>query len=113
MSDSRDQRTRELEVLAESSQLLTSTLDLGEVLERLAGIARDRLGVDVARIWLLDESRDVLLLRAQQGVMRHDVAAKDRLSSRESLVGWVITERCPLSLEDVQEDPRLTNREWF
>jgi len=64
-----DQRTRELEVLAESSRLLTATLDLGEVLDRLAGIARRRLEVDVVRIWLLDESGEVMRLRAQQGAV--------------------------------------------
>src|SRR4029453_19042700 len=37
-----DPRTRELEVFAESSWLGASTLDLGEVLERLADAARRR-----------------------------------------------------------------------
>ena len=41
-----------MEVLAEASRLLTSTLDLAEVLDRLAAIARTRLETDVARIWL-------------------------------------------------------------
>jgi GAF domain-containing protein len=113
MEDTHDRRTLELEVLAESSRLLTSTLDLEEVLDRLAGIARRRLAVDVVRIWLLDESGDGLRLRAQQGAVRQDVPAKDHLSSRESLVGWVITRREPLVLPEVQDDPRLTNREWF
>ena len=108
-----DQRTRELEALAEAGRLLTSTLDLGEVLERLAGIARRRLEVDVVRIWLLDESGEFLRLRAHQGVTRQDVPAKNRLSPKESLAGWVITHREPLVLVDVEPDPRLTNREWF
>src|SRR5712691_9768514 len=98
-----DQRTRELEVLAESSRLLTSTLDLSEVLDRLAGIARRRLEVDVARIWLLDESGEVLHLRAQQGGTRPDVPAKERLGARQALSGWVITHRQPLVLPDVQQ----------
>ena len=62
-----DLRTRALEVLAESSRLLTATLDLGEVLDRLAEIARRRLEVDVVRIWLPDESGEFLSLRTQQG----------------------------------------------
>jgi GAF domain-containing protein/anti-sigma regulatory factor (Ser/Thr protein kinase) len=108
-----DQRTRELEVLAEAGRLLTSTLDLGEVLDRVAGIARRRLEVDVVRIWLLDEGGELLNLRAQQGVTRQDVPAKNGLSSTESLAGWVITHREPLVLVDVEPDPRLMNREWF
>src|SRR5439155_11731390 len=94
-----DQRTRELEVLAESSRLLTSTLDLGEVLDRLAGIARRRLQVDVVRIWLLDESGGTLILRAQQGTTRADVGLA-RLSAQASLSGWVLTRAAPLVLAD-------------
>jgi GAF domain-containing protein/anti-sigma regulatory factor (Ser/Thr protein kinase) len=108
-----DQRTRELEVLAEAGRLLTSTLDLGEVLDRVAGIALRRLEVDVVRIWLLEEGGELLNLRAQQGVTRQDVPAKNGLSPKESLAGWVITHREPLVLVDVEPDPRLTNREWF
>ncbi|HET7875078.1 MAG TPA: GAF domain-containing protein, partial [Methylomirabilota bacterium] len=107
------QRTRELEALAESSHLLTSTLDLGEVLSRLAEIAHSRLGVDVVRIWLVDDAGDTLHLRAQTGQTRQGVTAKDRLSTRESLSGWVIARAKPLVLADVQSDPRLSNREWF
>src|SRR3990172_1941800 len=71
---------RELEVFAESSGLVASTLDLGEVLDRLAGIARARLGVDVVRIWLRDEAPGDLILRAQTGTRRQDVAFQTRLA---------------------------------
>ena len=108
-----DQHTRELEVLAESSRLLTATLDLGEVLDRLAGIARRRLDVDVVRIWLLDETGEFLSLRAQQGTGRADVPGKHRLLRGESLAGWVLTRGTPLVLADARQDPRLENRGWF
>ena len=106
-----NQRARELEVLAESSRLLTSTLDLNEVLDRLAGIARRRLDVDVVRIWLMDESGEFLELRAQQGTQHPDPPGK--LSPRESLSGWVFTHVAPLVIEDARNDPRLKNRTWF
>jgi signal transduction histidine kinase len=111
--DSHAQRERELEVLAESSRLLTSTLDLGEVLERLADITRSRLEVDVVRIWLLDEAGQALRLRAHRGVSHHELAIKDRLSAREGVTGWVLTHQKPLVLADVQQDARLQNRAWF
>ncbi len=112
--DSHVQRERELEVLAESSRLLTSTLDLGEVLERLADITRSRLQVDVVRIWLLDEAGRALHLQAHRGVSRHELAtAKDRLPAHEGITGWVLTHQQPLVLADVQQDSRLKHREWF
>src|SRR4026207_2082170 len=59
-----DLRPPELEVLAESNRLLTSTLDLTEVLDRLADIARTRLDTEVARIWLTREADDTQRLAA-------------------------------------------------
>ena len=110
---SADQHTRELEVFAESSRLVASTLDLAEVLDRLAGIARVQLGVDVVRIWLRDETSGDLLLRAQTGSRRQDVAFQTRLASGEGLAGAVIATGEPIFVADVITDPRLKNRVWF
>ncbi|MBI2199129.1 MAG: GAF domain-containing protein, partial [Candidatus Rokubacteria bacterium] len=104
---------RELEVFVESSRLVASTLDLGEVLDRLAGIARARLGVDVVRIWLRDEAPGDLILRAQTGTRRQDVVFQTRLASGEGLLGPVMATAEPIALSDVITDPRLKNRLWF
>jgi signal transduction histidine kinase len=108
-----DLRPPEIEVLAESSRLLTSTLDLAEVLERLADIARARLDTDVARIWLLEEPGETLRLAAHKGRIRTPLPAIEQVATRTSLVGWVFTHRRPLVLADVQRDSRLERREWF
>jgi GAF domain-containing protein/anti-sigma regulatory factor (Ser/Thr protein kinase) len=107
------ERTREHEALAEAGRLLTSTLDVNEVLLRLVHIARSRLDVDVVRIWLLDETGERLRLRAESGNRHAGPAGHDRLSREHSLVGWVFTHRQPLVLPDVLADPRVVNREWF
>ena len=108
-----DANPQELEVLAEASRLLTSTLDLAEVLDRLADIARTRLETDVARIWLLDEEGEVLRLAAHKGRVRSPLPAREQVATRSSLVGWVFTHRKPLALADVQQDRRLEKRDWF
>jgi GAF domain-containing protein/CheY-like chemotaxis protein len=108
-----DLHTRELEVLAESSRLLTATLDVGDVLDRLAGIARRRLEVDVVRIWLLEESGEFLSLRAQRGTSGAGSPGKHRLVPHQSLAGWVLTHGKPLVLADARQDPRLESRDWF
>ena len=92
----KDHRTHELEVFAESSRLVASTLDLGEVLDRLAGIARARLGVDVVRIWLREEAPGDLIVREQTGTRRQDVAFQTRLASGEGLAGAVIATGEPI-----------------
>ena len=108
-----DQSARELEVLAESSRLLTSTLDLGEVLDRLADMAHVRIDADIARIWLLDDTGEFLELRAQTGVILGAAGPKQRLPLRDSLAGWVIAHMEPVCIADVQADARLANRAWF
>ena len=113
MSEEFDQRARELDVLAESSRLLTSSLDAGEVLDRLAEIAQARIGADIARIWLLDDAGESLELRAQTGVIRGTAGLKQPLSPLDSVAGWVIAHKEPICLADVLADARLVNRVWF
>ena len=108
-----DPSPQELEILAEASRLLTSTLDLTEVLDHLADIARTRLETEVARIWLLDEAGLVLSLAAHKGRVRSPLPAREQVATGSSLVGWVCTNRRPLALADVQQDPRLEKRAWF
>jgi GAF domain-containing protein len=107
-----DLDARALEVLTESSRLLTASLDLDEVLDRLAEIARRQLEVDVVRIRLLDESGRFLTLRAERGGPTGS-PAQQPLLPRESLSGWVLARGTPLVLADAREDSRLANREWF
>ena len=102
-----DPRPQDLDVLAESNRLLTTTLDLTEVLDRLADMARTRLETDVARIWLLDAAGATLHLSAHKGRIRSPLPAKEQVATQASLVGWVFTHRSPLVLADVQRDPRL------
>src|SRR4026209_223344 len=108
-----DLRPPELEVLAESNRLLTSTLDLPEVLARLADIARTRLDTEVARIWLRGESDDTLRLAAHKGHLRSPRTDWEQVPTQSSLVGWVLTHRQVLVLADVQDDPRRANPPWF
>ena len=102
----------ELAALSEAGRLLTSTLDLPQVLQRLAELARTRLDVDVVRIWLREGASNDYCLHAHAGVTRRPQEFRMRLEPGEGLVGWMMARREPLVLADVQADPRLTNREW-
>jgi signal transduction histidine kinase len=108
-----DLRSSELRVLAEASRLLTSTLDLAEVLGGLADVARTRLEIDVARIWLLDEAGETLHLSAHKGRIRSPLPAAVQPATRSPLVAWVLSNRRSLALADVRQDPRLEQRAWF
>ncbi|MEK7445681.1 MAG: GAF domain-containing protein, partial [candidate division NC10 bacterium] len=54
-----------------------------------------------------------LILRAQTGTRRQDVAFQTRLASGEGLAGAVIATGEPIFICNVLGDPRLKNRVWF
>ena len=108
-----EQRQRELEVFAESSRLVAGTLDLNEVLDRLAGIAMMRLEVDLVRIWLIDDRSGDVVLRARTGVIRGSVVSGERMPAGTGLAGWVVGQAEPLAVADLREDPRVRERDWF
>ena len=107
-----EQRHRELEIFAESSRLVAGTLDLSEILDRLAGIASIRLEVDIVRIWLIDERTGAAVLRAETGAGQA-AHFQPRLPAGEGLVGWIVAHAAPLALPDVLDDPRVKNRGWL
>jgi K+-sensing histidine kinase KdpD len=108
------QQAAEQRGLFEIAQLLASTLDRQQVLDRLAEITHSLLGVDVLRIWLRDEEGDSLVLFLQASTMRGDVQQKRGFTpGEEGLVGWVLAEGRPLALSDLGGDTRVRNRAWF
>lgn len=108
------QRVTELAGLVEAGHLLTGTLELSEVLQRLTEIIQSRLGVDVVLIWLRDETAGSVVLRAHRGIARWDAGFRTRLALEEGFAAsWIMTRRTPLVVGDVLTEPRLRNREWM
>ena len=107
------QQAAEQRGLFEIGQLLASTLDRQQVLDRLAEITHSLLGVDVLRIWLRDEQADSLVLYSQAGTMRGDVQQQLGFTPGQGLVGCVLAEGRPLVLSDLRGDARVKNRAWF
>ncbi|MBI1734737.1 MAG: GAF domain-containing protein [Candidatus Rokubacteria bacterium] len=99
--------------LVEASRLLASTLDLREVLDRLTEIARGLPGIDVVRIWLVDEQRGDIVMHSQAGLRRADVEHDLRLGHGKGLTSAVVELGRPVVLTDTMSDPRLVNRAWF
>ncbi|OGK83674.1 MAG: hypothetical protein A2050_03620 [Candidatus Rokubacteria bacterium GWA2_73_35] len=107
-----ERQIAELGALSEAGRLLTSTLELSQVLQRLAELARARLDVDVVRIWLREGASNDYRLHAQAGATRDPEEFRMHLEPGQGLVGWIMDHREALVLADVQADPRLTNRAW-
>ena len=103
-------RAAEQESLVEAGHLLASSLQMSEVLQRFTELFRTRLGVDVVRIWL-QQAPGAYILSAQAGLAERPDDRR-HFEPGEGLVGWVMEHLAPLTLPDLQIDPRFREQEW-
>jgi GAF domain-containing protein/anti-sigma regulatory factor (Ser/Thr protein kinase) len=109
----RDDLVRRQETLLEANRVMAYPIDLQDVVERLASIARSLPGVDVVRIWLVEDTRDAIALHAQAGGRSVAARARGLLDRGEDLVRAVIDSGRPAVVPDIAGDDRVANREWF
>ncbi len=93
---------RRLESLFRVAQAILSTLNLEEILQRVAADATELLGVKVCSLMLLNAERDRLELRACHGASA-DYLNKPPLPVSESIIGSVVRRRKPIQVYNVQE----------
>jgi GAF domain-containing protein/DNA-binding NarL/FixJ family response regulator/anti-sigma regulatory factor (Ser/Thr protein kinase) len=106
------QRAAEAESLVEAGRLLAGTLDLGEVLHRLAELVRRRFGTEaVVRIWLQADGAGTFVLQAQAGDTLVPAPARIRVVGGEGVLGWIVAHRRSLVVDDLRADPRIANQE--
>ncbi len=99
------QRERRLEALREIATSILERTDPDEVLELVAGRARELVGADLATI-AVPEDEVSLIIRIADGTRA--AALKGALFPREgSISGEVIASGRPLTLEDASNDPRV------
>jgi signal transduction histidine kinase len=94
------------------AQAVTETLDLSEVLSRVAQAATDLVAGSVARIWVAE--RGGLVLRGEAGTGGQPGAGeKTTLAIGEGLAGHVAATGELLVVDDVAMDTRVVNRAWM
>src|SRR5262249_11884829 len=104
-------RAAEAQSMVEAGRLLASTLDLGEVLHRLAELVRHRLETEcVVRIWLRDAEHNEFRLHAQAGAPLETPPERGRVSVGEGLIGSIIYHRTSVVVNDLRTDDRVRNR---
>jgi signal transduction histidine kinase len=99
------QRNRELETLTRASQVLSSSLDLDQVLEAVLEEVRHLLGVTASSIWLIDPETDEVVCRQAAGPAS-DVVRDWRLSPGEGIAGWVASHGESVIATDTRADDR-------
>jgi Nif-specific regulatory protein len=95
-----------LQSLLEMSQLLTSTLELEEVLDLLLTRAGEMVDCEGASLLLLDPTGSTLQFVVAKG-SKGKALVEQRLPVGTGIAGWVARHGKPLVVQDVRKDPRF------
>lgn len=93
------------------SRLVTESLELSEVLERIMTTSRQALSAEAASLLLVDEEegpgQGQLVFTVAQGPACKDLRSGFRLAPGEGVAGWVAARAEPVLLVDAYADPRF------
>lgn len=102
-----------LYTLTHLNQLISSSLDLGEVLQAITNATAILMHVPFVVFWMADEVTRTLEAR----VFSEEAIGKDyplhTLSFEQDGVGWVATHRQPLYVAEVESDGRFVAGDWW
>lgn len=87
---------------------MTSTLELGKLLDLILRLTMEELHAQQGSILLFDESSDQLKMLAARGMPR-EITERGYIPRKGSIAEWVIEHNEPLLLKDVENDPRFTS----
>ncbi len=103
---------RHAQLVANVGTALASTADLPAQLQECTEAIVRHLDAAFARIWTLDSSSEMLELRASAGLYTHLDGAHARVPVGAFKIGLIAHERVPHTTNDVQDDPRVSDKAW-
>lgn len=95
-----------------SAALAASDSPLWEILELCTEAIVKDLGAAFARIWTLNKEENVLELQASAGMYTHTDGPHARVPVGSYKIGLIAAERQPHITNEVQTDPRVSDKEW-
>jgi two-component sensor histidine kinase/putative methionine-R-sulfoxide reductase with GAF domain len=103
-----EERDRHLKLLTDTIEAVNSTLDLEEVLARVASSVAEALESDACFVYLYDERADELVLRATHGTPIDSMSRRPRMRPGEGITGSAAAALAPVALESQAHlDPRF------
>ena len=94
-----------LTILEDISSLISHSQDLQETLNRIVATVADRMAAEVCSIYILDQSKKRLTLRATMGLDKESVG-RVSMGIGEGLTGLVIERMKPVMVVDALAHPR-------
>ena len=106
-------RTKELAALNAIAAVVSSSLELEEILNDALNKTLEVMGIEAGGVYLLqdvesEEDEGVLTIAAHKGVSPEFVGGIDNLKVGEGFSGRVVQTGEPLVVRDLSKDPRLT-----
>jgi phosphotransferase system enzyme I (PtsP) len=90
--------------IGELSAIITDASDLDAMLQKIVDTAASHMEADVCSVYLFDEARQELVLRATRGLLQSSVG-NVRMRPGEGLTGLAFSERRPISEGDAPSHP--------
>jgi len=100
------QNAVELNTLINVSKLISSSLNVKEVLAEAMEQVKRVMGVEACSLLMLEEESGELVFEVALGEKGEEVK-QFRLKKGEGIAGWVAQEQKPVLVSDVQRDPRF------
>ena len=100
---------RRLAALNQTSSIISQSLELSEVLNSAISCVMGVMGIEVIRIYILDENRQELELAAHGGVTQEFVENIGRIRLGEGFNGRVALTGQPMLVKDASEMPELSS----
>jgi phosphotransferase system enzyme I (PtsP) len=95
-----------LNLFEDICRLMTDSTRPHKTLETIVMLVAGRLGIDVCSVYLFDENREQLILRATHGLNRASVG-NIRMGPEEGLTGLVVEHQEPVFVTRPSEHPRF------
>jgi PAS domain S-box-containing protein len=109
----RKEKEKLIKLGAQISQSLTVVATLKETLQSITDIFVKELNVAFARIWIVDETDNVLKLQASSGLYTHIEGAHERVPiGGDTKIGRIVAEQQPQMSNNIQESPYVEDKEW-
>ncbi|TFH34242.1 MAG: GAF domain-containing sensor histidine kinase, partial [Anaerolineales bacterium] len=104
--DESQRRIASMAALTETARVVTASLDLNEVLQRITDRTQESMEVEAASLALADKDDGGLVFRVASGFGADQVVGM-RLVPGQGIAGWVLQNDEAVFASDVQSDPRF------
>ncbi len=102
-----EQKVKRLSTLIEVNGLISSSLDLEQILENVMMISKKIMNADASSLMLIDEKTNELVYEVALGTVGEKLKQEFRLKLGQGIAGTVAQEGKPLLLEDAYTHPKF------